>query len=69
MEELIIEPPPTPPQHYAGKWIAYNADRTKIIASGENLEAARNAASETDEQNPIFCKVPRGFRVAGLECA
>jgi hypothetical protein len=69
MEEQIVEPPPTPPKQYAGKWIAYNADRSIIIASGESLEAARNAANETDEENPIFCKVPRGFRVAGIEFA
>jgi hypothetical protein len=69
MEEQIVEPPPTPPQKYAGNWIAYNADKTKIIASGESLEAARNAANEAGEPNPIFCKVPRGFRVAGLEFA
>jgi len=69
MDEQIVEPPPTPPKQYAGQWIVYNDDRTEIIASGESLEAACKAANETDVQNPIFCKVPRGFRVAGIEFA
>jgi len=69
MEEQILESPPPPPIEYAGKWIAYNADKTEIIASGATLEAVRQAAQKTGEPEPIYCKVPRGFRVAGIEFA
>ncbi len=60
MEEQIVEALPTPPLEYAGKWIAYDAAKAKIIASGDSFEAAYEAAHATGEAEPVFRKVPRG---------
>lgn len=50
---------PIVPIEYAGKWIAWNADKTKIVASGVTLLEAIQAAQSTGESQPIFAKAPR----------
>ena len=62
MEEQIVEALPTPPMQYAGKWIAYDAAKSKIIAAGDSFEEAYEAAHATGEEEPVFRKVPRGTR-------
>jgi hypothetical protein len=54
-ESLI---PPVPIE-YAGKWIAWNKDRSKIIASGATIVEAMQAAQATGEADPIYAKAPR----------
>lgn len=49
---------PIVPIEHAGLWIAWNADATKIIASGEDLDAVYQAAKATGEEDPSFEKVP-----------
>ena len=51
--------PPTVPKKFAGQWIAWNRDRTSIVASGRTLEEARRAAGAAGESAPIFAKAPR----------
>jgi hypothetical protein len=50
---------PRVPKEYAGKWIAWDSQRTKIVASGATFAEAKQAAEDAGEVNPIFAKVPR----------
>ena len=56
------------PRKYAGKWIAWDRDATKIIASGESRESVERDAKATGEEKPIVTKVPRGdvLRIGGF---
>jgi hypothetical protein len=49
---------PTVPKEYAGKWIAWDHSRSKIIASGKSLAEAKTAAEALGEKQPILGKVP-----------
>jgi hypothetical protein len=51
--------PPTVSREFAGRWIAWNSTRTKIVSSGRTLEEARQLAFSAGESNPILAKVPR----------
>lgn len=54
------------PLKYAGKWIAWNADQTKIVSSGETIQEARHKASQKGEKTPWMDKVPhRKIRFGG----
>ena len=46
------------PLEYAGKWIAWDHDRTKIIASGRSFAETDDAARATGESDPFLEKVP-----------
>jgi hypothetical protein len=52
-------PAPLVPRKYAGQWIAWNRDRTTIVASGRTLDEARRAAEGAGESEPILAKAPR----------
>jgi hypothetical protein len=51
--------PLTVPREYAGKWIAWNHDFTKIIASGESLAEVVQSAERSGENDPVIDRVPR----------
>ena len=58
---------PIVPLEYAGKWIAWNHEGTRIIASGRTVEEVVKAAAATGEADPMFAKVPRAdARFVGL---
>jgi hypothetical protein len=50
---------PVVPRKYAGQWIAWNRDRTAIVASGRTFDEARRAAEAAGEAAPILAKAPR----------
>ncbi|MEX2091175.1 MAG: DUF5678 domain-containing protein [Pirellulales bacterium] len=50
---------PTVPIEYAGKWIAWDHEVTRIIASGESLSEVVQAAEQAGEIDPVLDKVPR----------
>ena len=52
--------PPVVPEAYRGQWIAWNHNRTRIIASGVNATTARRQAQSAGEAKPVLAKVPRG---------
>jgi hypothetical protein len=57
-----LSPPQTPPVvpvEYAGRWIAWSRDGTRIVASGTTLDEAVQAAANAGEQEPVFAKVPK----------
>lgn len=49
---------PIVPIKYAGKWIAWNFEETKIIASGDSFAETLRAAEATGEKQPILAKAP-----------
>jgi hypothetical protein len=57
---------PTVPIEYAGKWIAWNHEMTRIVASGTTPREVRDAAVQAGESNPILGKSPpANIRVVG----
>jgi len=50
---------------YAGQWIAWNEDRTTILAHGGDMAAVRQQALERGCARPLLQKVPRGPFVGG----
>lgn len=66
MKSETCEPAPLVPIEYCGKWIAWNHDRTKIVASGETLFEARDVAKKAGESRPYLTKAPHAtIRFAG----
>jgi hypothetical protein len=57
---------PVVPREYAGKWIAWNREGTRILAAAEELNAAEQAAREAGENRPRLERVPRAdARIVG----
>jgi hypothetical protein len=50
--------PPPAPIEFAGEWVAWSHDRTKIVAHGDDLEAVYDAAVAAGHPNSVFQKVP-----------
>ena len=50
---------PIVPLEYAGKWIAWTHEHTRIIASGRTFQEANDAAKAAGEADPIFAKAPK----------
>ena len=60
MEQQSNKPASRPvvPKELAGKWIAWNQQGTKIIASADDIRAARDKATAAGERDPIVDWVP-----------
>jgi hypothetical protein len=61
MEEPMREPlpeNPVVPLEYAGLWIAWDRDHTRIVASGPTIDGAHEAAMAGGELQPILGKAP-----------
>jgi hypothetical protein len=46
------------PKEFAGEWLAWNEDRTKILSHGEDLIAVREEAIALGCVRPVLQKVP-----------
>ena len=46
------------PREYCGKWIAWNHDRTRIVASGLTYVETRKAAEAAGEPHAYITKAP-----------
>lgn len=44
---------------FAGKWVAWNAEHTHVVAHAESLQELWQAIREADIADPVFEKVPR----------
>ena len=53
------------PAELAGQWVAWNEDRTEILAHGANLSKVREQAVSRGHAHPLLQKVPRGPFVGG----
>ncbi len=51
--------PPAVPIEYCGKWIAWDFEETKIIASGRSYAETKEAAQATGENRPVLVKAPQ----------
>ncbi len=49
---------PIVPVEYAGKWIAWSHEWTRIVASGWTIEEAAQCAAAAGEARPVFAKAP-----------
>jgi Family of unknown function (DUF5678) len=49
---------PFVPKEYAGKWIAWDHEMTRIVASANSLTEVMAAAKDAGELDPILDKVP-----------
>jgi len=47
------------PVQFAGKWVAWNAEHTRIIAHAETLQQLWQAVRDEQIDDPVFEKVPR----------
>lgn len=47
------------PIEFAGQWVAWNDDRTEIVAHGDDSEGVWAAAIAVGEKNPLLEKVRR----------
>jgi hypothetical protein len=57
--------PAIPLDQYAGKWIAWDRERQRIIASGNTLSEVTEAAAAAGEAEPMFEKVRKTGRFIG----
>ncbi len=57
---------PPVPLGYAGQWLAWNKDHTKIVAHANTLREASELAAQRGCANPVFQKIPRGPFIGSL---
>jgi len=53
------------PAELAGQWIAWNDDRSQVLAHGTDLSEVRRQAAEHGCACPVLQKVPRAPFVGG----
>ena len=51
-------PKPAPPE-YAGQWVAWDHERSRIVAHGTTLQEVWNAAAQTGVADPVYERVRR----------
>ena len=51
--------PPVVSIDHSGKWIAWNFDETKIIATGASYSETKEAAQAAGEDRPVLVKAPQ----------
>jgi hypothetical protein len=51
--------PKTAPQEYAGQWVAWDKQRTVILAHGIHLRSVHDAAESLGHPDASFERVPR----------
>ncbi len=54
------------PKNYAGQWIVWDRQRTKILGNGENLKELKATAQAAGEDEPAYEWVlPSNRRIVG----
>jgi hypothetical protein len=53
------------PAEYAGEWVAWDEDRTGVLAHGARMDEVRQQAVARGCVRPVLQKVPRGPFVGG----
>jgi hypothetical protein len=58
---LLNDPkrPKSAPQEYAGQWVAWDRDRTAIVAHGNSLPEVHDAAEFSGHPDATFERVPK----------
>jgi hypothetical protein len=62
-KERIVRAPPPVPFKYSGQWIAWNKERTEIVAHGLDVAEVHRAAQATGDPMPLLQKVPHLDRI------
>lgn len=62
MPHQQIHPTSTVPRELGGKWIAWNYEGTRIVASGEDLKSVEAAARRAGEGRPRLERIPNSDR-------
>jgi hypothetical protein len=57
--------PKAAPVELAGKWVAWNRERTKIVTSGDNFAVVRDEAIAAGHATPLMEVVPRPHSFIG----
>ena len=58
---------PIVPLEFAGMWIAWNHEGTRIVASGRTIAEVVKAAAAAGEKAPMFDKAPKAnVRFVGI---
>jgi hypothetical protein len=66
MEKESARKHPPVDTKYAGKWIAWDQEQVRIVASGHTFRETYNAAIQAGEPDPLLAKVPDyGVRFIG----
>jgi len=69
MPTRIVDPdrPSAVPVELGGKWVAWNAEHTRIVAQAETLQQLWESTQEKQIIDPVFEKVPRAdVRFVGM---
>ena len=53
------------PAEFGGQWVAWNEDRTEILAHGANMSEVREEAVSRGYARPVLQKIPHGPFVGG----
>ncbi|MBI5756959.1 MAG: hypothetical protein HZA46_00410 [Planctomycetales bacterium] len=62
-KERIVRAPPPVPFKYSGQWIAWNKDKTAILAHALDVTEVHRAAQATGELMPLMQKIPHLDRI------
>ena len=57
-QPLMQHPPPAPPE-FAGQWVAWNKERTAIVAHGADLVSVHRSAVVAGHPDAILQRVRR----------
>jgi hypothetical protein len=55
----LPQQPPVAPPEYAGLWIAWDDQRTRVVASGTDVAQVAAEARRLGQKQPLLEKVPR----------
>lgn len=59
---------PPVPVEYGGKWVAWSADHSRVLAHSERFEELWRLINEQQIPDPVFEKVPRSdVRLVGRQ--
>jgi hypothetical protein len=47
------------PREFGGKWVAWNAEHTRVVAHAETLQELWKIVQKGQIEDPVFEKVPR----------
>jgi hypothetical protein len=54
-----LKHPPVVPREYAGQWIAWDRQQTRIVAHGRTFAEVQQAAVAAGERDALFAKAPK----------
>lgn len=65
VKQKFADRPAPAPSEYAGQWVAWNQDRTRIVAHGAEFESVRRKAISDGCTEPLMQRVLGSAFVGG----